>query len=177
MRWEKKLANNRKSTQPKRLSKGNVRKTPRSRVQTGSHFCPCFWNNENTYQVDGQWRHSGIRGERSRWLKRKPSCRKPCHLWTNLSARTVHSCSCLREKRYPSNLRSLKSSCWKTHVAVNELKRNLEMCTGNTIGWPARRCRAFALRASLEPRPSSLRSECSTFVKRAWENCRPSWKL
>ena len=31
--------------------------------------------------------------------------------------------------------------------------------------------------ACLEPRPSSLRSECSTFVKRAWENCRPSWKL
>ena len=28
--------------------------------------------------------------------------------------------------------------------------------------------------SSLEPRPSSLRSECSTFVKRAWENCQPS---
>ena len=47
----------------------------------------------------------------------------------------------------------------------------------NALSWPPRLEVQGLPHNSLEPRPSALRSECSTFVKRAWENCRPSWKL
>ena len=104
---------------------------------------------ENEYTID-------YRGMRYNWEKLLQVTRKWCVQLRKVTRSTTKKCDKVTK---PVTL----------YMYVTGYCCRLHCCRGYRL-----HCYTFNCHFSLEPRPSSLRSECSTFVKRAWENCRPS---